>query len=294
MPRIKFISLLTAFIFVCLFASAAEENSEQRFLQLISGKYRFRLQVINVSTKKEVHNATATVTIEQNRANIEINASGYRMGTRDFDLIKGVYYYEGPAYVHEPEINTFLRDHNLKQIKGGIACPEWEPCNNCWYDEFCIAGEFFKKDFEYISSKDFHVHINRTHDYAYPPRIFIFDCEDKWGFEIMVDRTALKPRGQNYVDIIITHNREHHQPEAEYFRHLATSYRVGTEKLHSLTHEDEFLRLQERLELISMKLTRNFADLDPKVKDEILALLPDESTLARNLKSITTFANLHE
>lgn len=294
MPRIIFFCLLTALFFVCFPVSAVEKTCENRFLQLISGKHRFRLQVINVSTKKEVHNAAATISIERNRAYIDINAPGYRKGTRSFDLIKGVYFYEGIATVHEPEICPFLRDHNLKHLKNGIIWPEWEPCNNCWYDEFCLAGEISKKDFENISSEDFHVHINRTHDYAYPPRVFIFDREDKWGFEIMIDRTALKSGGQNYVDVIITRNGEHNQLSAKYLKHLASAYRKGTEKLQSLSHENEFLRLQDRLELTEKELTRNFADLDADNKEEILSILPAEGPLARSMKTVICFDNLHE
>ncbi|NCB40234.1 MAG: hypothetical protein EOM80_15855 [Erysipelotrichia bacterium] len=63
-------------------------------------------------------------------------------------------------YLPDPTILPFLRDHTLKQIKNGLVYHEWEPCNNCWYDEICIAGEFSKAALENISINDFHVHIN--------------------------------------------------------------------------------------------------------------------------------------
>lgn len=288
----KFFGFLTAFFFICLVGYGANTDSQGRFLQITSGKYRFRLQVISQNSKKEVQNATATVSISKSSALIEIDAPGYRKSSREFKLTEGKFYYEGIAYVREPDCRFFLRDHNLQQIYGGVVFPEWEPCNNFWYDEICIGGELPKHDFASISIDDFHVLINHTYDYAYAPRVFIFEREDKWGFEIIVDRTSLKAAETNDIDIIIVGNA--YQNQSEYLIHLAETYRVGLENLGTAADESDFLRLQERLESTATRLTRNFAELDPEVQSEIIARLPADGPLTRNLKSIASFAALHK
>jgi hypothetical protein len=288
----KFFGFLTAFFFICLSGYGSGSDSQDRFLQITSGEYRFRLQVISQNSKKEVQNATATVSISKSSASIEIHVPGYRKGNREFKLIEGKFYYEGVAYVREPDCRFFLRDQNLQHIYGGVVYPEWEPCNNCWYDEICIGGEFPKGDHASISIDDFHVHINHTHDYAYAPRVFIFEREDKWGFEIIVDRTALKAEETNYIDIIIAGNAAQNRPE--YLIHLAEAYGVGLENLGTATDESDFLRRQERLESTATVLTRNFAGLDPDTQSEIIGLLPADGPLTRNLKSIASFAALHQ
>ena len=293
MFRVKFFVFLAAFLFIGLICTAAEQNYEGRFLQVISGEYRFRLQVIGMSTKIEIQNATASISIYNNEASIEVSAPGYRTNHRSFDLQKGVYYYESQVYLREPTTFTFLRDHTLKQIKQGLSYHEWEPCNNCWYDEICIAGEFPKAGFENLSINDFHIHINWTHDYGWPPRIFLFDREDKWGFEIMVDRTTMNSNKSNKIDIIITRNGEHNQPQTKYLQNLAAAYGAGLEKLNTAADEADFLRWQERLAATAAELTRNFADLSPEAQNGILAQLSDEWPLTRDIKGIATFAHLH-
>ncbi len=295
MFRVKFFVFLAAFLFIGLACNAAGQNFEGRFLQVTSGEYRFRLQVIGMSTKIEIQNATASISIYNNKASIEISAPGYRTNHSYFDLKEGLYYYESQIYLPEPTTFTFLRDHTLKQIKKGLSYHEWEPCNNCWYDEICVAGEFPKAGFENLSINDFHVQINWTHDYAWPPRVFLFDREDKWGFEIMVDRTtALKANKTNKIDIIITRNGEHNQPQTKYLQQLAASYGVGLEKLSTAADENDFLRWQERLEATAAELTLNFAGLNPETQNEILTQLSDEWPLTRDLKNIATFARLHK
>ena len=293
MFRVKFFVFLAAFLFIGLICTAAEQNYEGRFLQVISGEYRFRLQVIGMSTKIEIQNATASISIYDNEASIEVSAPGYCTNHRSFDLQKGVYYYESQVYLREPTTFTFLRDHTLKQIKQGLSYHEWEPCNNCWYDEICIAGEFPKAGFENLSINDFHVHINWTHDYGWPPRIFLFDREDKWGFEIMVDRTTMNSNKSNKIDIIITRNGEHNQPQTKYLQNLAAAYGAGLEKLNTAADEADFLRWQERLAATAAELTRNFADLSPEAQNGILTQLSDEWPLTRDIKGIATFAHLH-
>jgi len=293
MFRVKFFAFLAAFLFVGLVCLAADKGSEGRFLQIISGKYRFRLQVIGMSSITEIQNATASISIEKNEASIKVSAPGYNSNYCSIRLKEGICYYESVIYLPDPTIFTFLRDHTLKQIKNGLVYHEWEPCNNCWYDEICIAGEFPKAVLENLSINDFHVHINWTHDYAWPPRVILFDREDKWGFEIMVDRTIMKSNKVNNIDIIITRNGEHNQPQTKYLQHLAASYGVGLEKLTTAADEDDFLRWQERLEATATELTQNFADLTPETQNEIIAQLSDEWPLTRALKSIVTFAHLH-
>ena len=293
MFRVKFFGFLAAFLFVGLICSAADKSLEGRFLQIISGRYRFRLQVIGMSPIAEIQNATASISIYKNEASIEVSAPGYNSNYRSIELKEGVYYYESVVYLPDPTTFTFLRDHTLKQIKNGLDYQEWEPCNKCWYDEICIAGEFPKKGFENLSANDFHVHINWTHDYAWPPRVFIFDREDKWGFEIMVDRTTMKSNKTNKIDIIITRNGEHNQPQTKYLQYMAAAYGAGLEKLNTAEDEADFLRWQERLAATASELTRNFASLNPETQSEILAQLSDDWPLTRDLKSIATFAHLH-
>lgn len=293
MFRVKCFGFLAAFLFIGLICSAADKNFEGRFLQIINGRYRFRLQVIGMNTKIEIQNATASISIDDDEALIKVSAPGYRHNYCHFELKQGVDYYESRAYLPEPTTFTFLREQNLKQLKNGLSYCEWEPCNNCWYDEICVAGEFPKAGFENLSVSDFHVRINRKHDYAWPPRVFIFDREDKWGFEIMVDRTALKAEKKNHIDIVITRKGENIELQAEYLQHLAAAYEAGLEKLSTAENEADFLRWQERLAATASELTRNFAGLNPETQNGILAQLSDDWPLTRDLKGIATFASLH-
>lgn len=293
MFRVKFFGFLAAFLFIGLACSAADQDYEGRFLQIISGEYRFRLQVIGMSPIAEIQNATASISIHKNEASIEVSAPGYNSNYRSIELKEGVYYYESVIYLPDPTIFTFLRDHTMKQIEDGIVFVEFEPSYTCWYDEICVAGGFFKEGFENLSANDFHVHINQTHDYAWPPRVFIFDCESHWRFEIMVDRTTMKSNKSNKIDIIITRNGEHNQPQGKYLQNMAAAYGAGLEKLNTAADEADFLRWQERLAATASELTRNFAGLSPEIQNEILAQLSDEWPLTRDLKSIANFASLH-
>ncbi|HPW60109.1 MAG TPA: hypothetical protein PLK58_15780 [Candidatus Rifleibacterium sp.] len=293
MFRVKFFGFLAAFLFVGLICSAADKSSEGRFLQIISGEYRFRLQVIGMSPIAEIQNATASISIYKNEASIEVSAPGYNSNCISIKLKEGVYYYESPVYMPDPTMFLFLRDHTLKQIKDGIVFLELEPSYTCWYDEICIAGGFFKAGFENLSANDFHVHINQAHDYAWPPRVFIFDCEDHWRFEVIFDRTTMKSNKTNKIDIIITRNGEHNQPQTKYLQYMAAAYGAGLEKLNTAEDEADFLRWQERLAATASELTRNFASLNPETQSEILAQLSDDWPLTRDLKSIATFAHLH-
>lgn len=293
MFRVKFFGFLAAFLFIGLTCTAAYQNYEGRFLQVINGKYRFRLQVIGMNTRIEIQNATAGISIDNDEALIKVSAPGYRHNYCHFELKQGVNYYESRVYLPEPTTFTFLRDQTMKQLKNGLSYCEWEPCNNCWYDEICVAGEFPKAGFENLSVDDFHVRINWAHDYTWPPRVFIFDREDKWGFEVMVDRTALKAEKKNHIDVIITRKGENTQLQAEYLQHLAAAYGAGLEKLSTAADEADFLRWQERLAATAKKLTGNFSGLNPETQNGILAQLSDEWPLTRDLKSIATFAHLH-
>ena len=293
MFRVKFFGFLAAFLFIGLACSAADQDYEGRFLQIISDEYRFRLQVIGMSPIAEIQNATASISIHKNEASIKVSAPGYNSNYRSIELKEDVHYYESVVYLPDPTTFTFLRDHTLKQVKNGAAYQEWEPCNKCWYDEICVAGEFPKAGFENLSANDFHVHINWAHDYAWPPRVFIFDREDRWGFEIMVDRTTMKSNKANKIDIIITRNGEHNQPQTKYLQHLAAAYGAGVEKLNTAVDEADFLRWQDRLAATASELTRNFTGLNPETQNRILAQLSDEWPLTRDLKSIATFAHLH-
>lgn len=293
MFRVKFFVFLAAFLFIGLTCTAAEQNYEGRFLQIISGEYRFRLQVLGLSPIVEIQNATASISIHKNEASIKVSAPGYNSNYCSIKLKKGVYYYESLIYLPNPTMFIFLRDHALKQIKDGVVFIELEPSYTCWYDEICIAGGFFKAGFENLSVNDFHVHINQAHDYAWPPRVFIFDCGDHWGFEIMVDRTTMNSNKSNKIDIIITRNGEHNQPQTKYLQNLAAAYGAGLEKLNTAVDEADFLRWQDRLAATAKELTGNFTGLNPETQNRILAQLSDEWPLTRDLKSIATFAHLH-
>ncbi|HNX76025.1 MAG TPA: hypothetical protein PLM07_05800 [Candidatus Rifleibacterium sp.] len=286
------IGFLVEVFCVGLVCFAAAPASDSRFLQVISGEYRFRLLVLASGTHYEIHNATATISLYKKTATIEVFAPGYCSNIQTFKLLAGKFYYEGSIYLYNPTIFTFVRDYRLKQLNG-TSWPEWEPCNNCWYDEICVAGEFFKAGFETISVDDFHAHINWTHEYAFPPRVFLFDLGEKWGFEIIIDRSALKPNKSNHIDIIITRNGEHNQPQGKQVQRLAWQYLDALAAMKKVAHESDYLRIHDKLAAIARKIIRDYEALSDDEQIEILAILPGDIPLSRSLNNIRTFASLH-
>ena len=99
MFRVKFLGFLAAFLFIGLVCPAADKGSEGRFLQIISGKYRFRLQVIGMSSIIEIQNATASISIDKNEASIKVSAPGYNSNCRSIGLKEGICYYESVIYL---------------------------------------------------------------------------------------------------------------------------------------------------------------------------------------------------
>ena len=292
MFRKIFIGLLAGLLCAGLVGSVAAQGSDKRFVQVSSGEYRFRLLVLGGGTNYEIHHATATISLYKKSATIEVGAPGYRSNVQNFKLIDGKFYYAGSIYLYDPTIFTFVRDYRLKQLEG-TSWQEWEPCNNSWYDEICVAGEFLKTGYETISVDDFHAHINWTHEYAYPPRVFLYDRGDKWGFEIILDRSALKPNKTNQIDIIITRNGEHDQPQAKQVQQLAWQYLDALAAVNSPAPASDYLRIQDKLAAIARAIIRDFGTLSHDEQNEILEILPPDAPLTRSLNNIQTFASLH-
>lgn len=125
------------------------------------------------------------------------------------------------------------------------------------------------------------------------PKSLLNASGDYWRFEIVVKRRDMNSMFINLFEIMIERDPVAAPPAAAELVALAADYSRNLELAAAARSEDETLLLQGRLESNAAQITENFAGLSADDQNEVLAVVK-ESPLARTLKGIAAFENLHE
>jgi len=274
--------------FVVLVALLAVAGPAAAELYLSSGPNFFRVQAMNGSFK-DIQNARGRVFVSGNSARIDVEADGYRSGYEYVSLQKNVTSYYVRVRLEEPMVSMNLVDNDLKPVANSSFSHYSQ--NMYWADEFGFTGQFPKAGFEKLTARDFSVRIN--HLYAFAPRVYLNASGDYWRFEIVVKRRDMNSMFINLFEIMIERDPVAAPPATAELVALAADYSRNLELAAAARSEDETLLLQSRLESNAAQITENFAGLSADDQNEVLAQLVQESPLARALKGIAAFENLH-
>ncbi|MBU1105058.1 MAG: hypothetical protein KKB51_00215 [Candidatus Riflebacteria bacterium] len=285
--------LVTIWAMLCVFVllTASEGICAERFLYIVSGKYRFEIHAYD-EAGFELYNPKGKLTLSDNKAVIDIKTKGYRPTSLEFPLNENVYCYYAEIVLQNPAITLALVDEQFNPIKECVF--NEEPTEQSTLEtEFGFTGYFPRDGFKKLTARNFHLHINGKHLYNEPPQVYLCFFKDLCYFEVVVDRTRLDTLNNNHFELIVRKKPKSTKVSAAYLCNLAADYSRNFELATAARSNKSILRLQRRLESNANQLIEFFGSMDAGEQREILGYLSVEGDLARSLKSIMAFAELH-
>lgn len=282
MRQMKFKVLCFVLVLLAMAGSASAS------LYLSSGKYIFNVRVAN-SSFKEVQNARGRVYVSGNSARIDVEADGYRSGYEYVYLRDNVTNYSANVRLDEPTVWINLIGSNFKPIAN--ASTSHYSQNMYWADEFGFTGQFPRVGFEKLTARDFDVRINSM--YAFAPRVYLTASGDNWRFEIVVKRRDMNSMFSNRFEVVVKNDPDAALPTFAALLGLAVDYSSNLEMATQARDEASVSLLQSRLESDATQLVAVFAALSADEQAQILAAVPADSSLARQLRTVAAFNNMH-
>ncbi len=282
---------ILAMLCVFVLLTASEGICAERFLYIISGKYRFEIHAYD-EDGYELYNPKGKLTLSENKAVIDIKTKGYRPTSLEFLLKENVYSYYAEIVLQNPAITLALVDEQFNPIKECVF--NEEPTEQSILEtEFGFTGYFPRDGFKQLTARNFHLHINGKHLYNEPPQVYLCLFKDLCYFEVVVDRTRLDTLNNNHFELIVMKKPKATKVSAAYLCNLAADYSRNFELATAARSKKSILQLQRRLESNANQLIEFFSSMDAGEQREILGYLSVEGDLARSLKGIMAFAELH-
>lgn len=278
--KFKVLALLVMLLAVAGSASAT--------LYLSSGKYVFHVQVTN-SSFKDIQQARGRVYISGNSARIDVEADGYRSGYEYVSLRDNVTSYTSRVRLDEPTVWISVIGSDFKPVNN--CSTSFYSQNMYWADEFGFTGQFPKAGFEKLTARDFIVRVNSMS--AFAPRVYLTANGDSWRFEIVVKRRDMNSMFANRFEVVVKCDPDVLPPAMADLLDIARDYMINQEMAAGAFDDAVVTLLQSRLESDAIQLISSFAVVSGDEQKQILQVLPADGSLARQLKAIVAFDQVH-
>lgn len=258
-------------------------------LFLSSGKYSFQIDVRNKLFQNIQWDAEGTASIEGKTARIDVSAKGYRSNYIFIPLEKNVVHYKGDIVLEDPEVLFRLENQDSEPVD---SC-EWDfgwTLHLYWHDEFGFNVVFPKAGFESITNRNIDLFVNGN---RVGSRIYLTSVSDSWQLEVVGRRHELDPEIINHLTVVIKSQNQRFIYTEALLNDLVDDYLKNIEFAASARSEKEIFIVQCRLESIVKELTDAFPSINQDTRASIISKLLPESDLARSLKCIATFEEVH-
>lgn len=257
---------------------------------MVYQNYTFLVEVNNCFGQ-QAFGTEISLEVKDNIARIDVSARGHLPDFWQEELNPNKKVHHVSFNLKDPVITKCLSDKSGKPVEGCNFTTD-KPNNLYFGFQYGFMAEFPKAGYEKISACNFIVYCNGKEVDSPAQVTYLSAKESKWQLEVVVGRDLLDISGNNNFEIVIF-DCLHSQPDVAHLARVADDYNRHVEMAGSVSDEAALLTIQDRLESDARVLNEYFSLMDNCEKREILSRLPEEGDLARSLKSIAAFAELH-